>query len=180
MTKNYKLRLYPSYILRQKAALVDDVTGDVRRLIYGMEQIMRSYNGIGLAAPQVGVLQRVIIADIGEGLLAMANPEIIQQEGQDRLIEGCLSLPDIHVEIERNMSILVKGISAVGQEMRLELSGLMARVIQHEIDHLNGRLIIDYASPTEKVLHRKKLKNLKTKSKKELWKLLKNSPAKNC
>jgi peptide deformylase len=158
----HTLRLYPDYMLRAKAAHVDDVDSNVRALIYSMEEIMHSNDGIGLAAPQVGVLQRVIIADTGEGLLAIANPEIVQREGQHRLAEGCLSLPDIQVEIERNLLIAVDGINGVGQQMQLEFSGLMARVIQHEIDHLDGRLIIDYASPAQKILLRKKLKNLKT------------------
>ncbi|MCG3117996.1 MAG: Peptide deformylase [bacterium] len=107
------------------------------------------------------MLQRLIIADVGEGLITLANPEILQKAGEDWLEEGCLSLPDIQVNIARSPSLLVRGINPAGKEVQHELSGLMARVIQHEIDHLNGVLIIDYASATEKILWRKKLKALR-------------------
>jgi peptide deformylase len=160
---SYNLRLYPDSVLREKALPVDNVDGDISKLIDGMAEIMYSYQGIGLAAPQVGILKRVIIADIGDGLLSIANPnpEILQKEDEDKLEEGCLSLPDIQVEIERKKKISVKGISQEGKEITLELNGLMARVIQHEIDHLNGILIIDYVPLAEKFLLHKKLTKLK-------------------
>ena len=158
---NYKLKLYPDSVLREKALPGNDVDGDISELIDGMAEIMYSYQGIGLAAPQVGVLKRVIIADIGDGLLSMVNPEILEKEDEDKLEEGCLSLPDIQVEIERNKIISVSGISQEEREITLELNGLMARVIQHEIDHLNGILIIDYATLTEKFVLREKLTELK-------------------
>jgi len=158
---NYNLRLYPDSVLREKALPVNDVDGDISELIAGIAEIMYSYQGIGLAAPQVGVLKRVITADIGDGLLSMANPEILQKEDEDRLEEGCLSLPDIQVEIERKKMISVRGISQEGKEITYELTGLMARVIQHEIDHLNGILITDYAPLAEKFLFQKKLTELK-------------------
>lgn len=157
----YKLRLYPDLALRQKSLPINDVDGAVRDLMDGMAEIMYTYNGIGLAAPQVGMLQRVIIADIGEGLITLANPEILQKAGEDRLEEGCLSLPEIQVNIARSQSIFVRGINPEGKEVQHELSGLTARVIQHEIDHLNGVLIIDYASATEKIFLRRKLKELR-------------------
>lgn len=156
----YRLRLYPDAVLRKKSLPLDDVNGAVRDLMAGMAEIMYTYNGIGLAAPQVGMLQRIIIADVGEGLLTLANPEILQKEGEGRLEEGCLSLPDIQVDIARSQSIFVRGLNPEGKEVQHELSDLMARVIQHEIDHLNGVLIIDYASATEKILLRRQLKEL--------------------
>ncbi|MDZ7291351.1 MAG: peptide deformylase [candidate division KSB1 bacterium] len=160
MRSNYQLRLYPDSVLRRKSLPVNDVDGMVRELMDGMAEIMYTYNGIGLAAPQVGVLQRVIIADVGEGLITLANPEILQKEGEGRLEEGCLSLPEIQVNIARSQSIFVRGINPEGKEVQHELNGLIARVVQHEIDHLNGVLIIDYASATEKIMLRKKLKEL--------------------
>lgn len=156
----YRLKLYPDAVLRKKSLPLDDVNGAVRDLMAGMAEIMYTYNGIGLAAPQVGMLQRIIIADVGEGLLTLANPEILQKEGEGRLEEGCLSLPDIQVDIARSQSIFVRGLNPEGKEVQHELSDLMARVIQHEIDHLNGVLIIDYASATEKILLRRQLKEL--------------------
>ncbi|HEX9655136.1 MAG TPA: peptide deformylase [bacterium] len=160
-----QLRLYPDSVLRRKCLPVNDVDGAVRELINGMAEIMYTYNGIGLAAPQVGVLQRIIIGDIGEGLVALANPEIVEKNGDDRLLEGCLSLPDIHVNVARGQSIFVRGISPDGREVNQEFAGLMARIIQHEIDHLNGILIIDYASPTEKIVLNSKLKELRRRHK---------------
>lgn len=156
----YRLRLYPDAVLRKKSLPLDDVNGAVRDLMAGMAEIMYTYNGIGLAAPQVGMLQRIIIADVGEGLITLANPEILQKEGEGRLEEGCLSLPDIQVDIARSQSIFVRGLNPEGKEVQYELSDLLARVIQHEIDHLNGVLIIDYASATEKILLRRQLKEL--------------------
>jgi peptide deformylase len=160
MVKPYQLKLYPDSVLRKKSLPINDVDDAVRDLMDGMAEIMYTYNGVGLAAPQVGMLQRIIIADVGEGLITLANPDILQKEGEDRLEEGCLSLPEIQVNIARSQSIFVHGINPEGKEVRHELSGLMARVIQHEIDHLNGVLVIDYASPTEKILLRRQLKEL--------------------
>jgi len=114
--------------------------------------MMYGRKGIGLAAPQVGTLERVIIADIGEGLISMINPEILTGFGEDNMEEGCLSLPDTVVNIKRKQSILFRYIDKSENEKESELNGLTARVIQHEIDHLNGVLIIDYA-PLTKILN---------------------------
>lgn len=150
MEKPYSLRLYPDRILRKKADPVKAVDGTVRDLFKGMSEIMYSYQGIGLAAPQVGVLQRVIIADIGDGLISLANPIVVDQNGVDVLVEGCLSIPDTRVNIMRSQTIFVRGISSNGKAVERELSGLVARVVLHEIDHLNGVLIIDYDSDRTK------------------------------
>jgi peptide deformylase len=112
-----------------------------------MTALMKKCNGIGLAAPQVGMLQRIIIADVGEKPLCIVNPEIISRSGSDKMIEGCLSLPNIEVDITRNTTLEVKGKDVHGSYMDMEVSGLTARVIQHEIDHLNGILITDYDNP---------------------------------
>jgi peptide deformylase len=146
MKSYYKLKLYPDTILREKSLTVNDVNGLVHNLIKGMRDIMYLYKGIGLAAPQVGILQRVIIADLGEELISIVNPVIRQMTGNDFANEGCLSLPDIEVPIIRNHTIYVTGINFKGKELRREFSGLMARIIQHEIDHLDGVIILDYAS----------------------------------
>lgn len=106
---------------------------------------MYSHQGIGLAAPQVGILKKVVIVDIGEGLISMINPEILTGLGEDFMEEGCLSLPDTGINIKRKQSIFVRYIDRNEKEKECELNGLTARVIQHEIDHLNGVLIIDYA-----------------------------------
>lgn len=165
MEARYQLKLYPDVVLRRKCLPVNDVDGVICELMDSMAEVMYTYRGIGLAAPQVGMLWRVIIADVGEGLITLVNPEILQKDGNDRLQEGCLSLPDIEVDVERKHSIFVRGIDANGKEASLELAGLIARVIQHEIDHLNGVLITDYASAKENLLIKRKLKTLKTQFK---------------
>jgi peptide deformylase len=156
MLKKYQLKIYPDTVLREKALPVKNLDGDSLDLINSMIQLMYKNQGIGLAAPQVGVLKRIIIADIGEGLLTLINPEIIEKEGQDKLEEGCLSLPGIQIEITRNYTTTVRGVDSQGKEIERELNGLMSRVVQHEIDHLGGALIIDYVSVVEKFLLTKK------------------------
>ena len=138
------LRLYPDPVLRRKAAPVASIDGRIHALMETMTHIMYSCQGIGLAAPQLGVLQRVIAADVGEGLLTLANPEILSREGDEELFEGCLSLPGITVNVRRQSLVVVKGIDAKGKECERVITGLAARVVQHEIDHLNGVIILDH------------------------------------
>jgi peptide deformylase len=139
-----ELRLFPDSLLRATSLPVPDVDGAVRALIKAMADFMHMRGAIGLAAPQVGIARRVFVADIGDGLLALANPEICAPEGKDLLREGCLSLPNVQVNVPRAQSVLVRGLGANGRETELEIHGLLARVVQHEIDHLNGVLIIDH------------------------------------
>ncbi|MBA7581080.1 Peptide deformylase [subsurface metagenome] len=105
---------------------------------------MRKTKGVGLAAPQIGILRRLIVVDIGEGVLKLANPEIVESTGRDLMEEGCLSVPGESIEIARATKIVVKGLNAKGEAVIFNAEGLLARVIQHEIDHLNGKLIIDH------------------------------------
>ncbi|MFO7445576.1 MAG: peptide deformylase [Ignavibacteriaceae bacterium] len=149
--KKYTLKIYPDSVLRETSRPVTEINGNTWRLLKGMCGIMYTHKGIGLAAPQVGVLQRVIIADIGNGLISMINPEILTGFGEDFLEEGCLSLPEIFVSIKRNQSILVRYTDIHEKEKEQELTGLTARVIQHEVDHLNGILITDYQSLAERL-----------------------------
>ncbi len=149
--KSIKLVLYPDAVLRKKAKAISRIDGKVQQLIKAMTEIMYTHNGIGLAAPQVGYLQRIILLDVGDGLLTLINPEIVKQEGTAQQEEGCLSLPGISVEVERKTDIWVKALTPDEEFIQLKVSGLKARVIQHEIDHLNGRLIIDYATTQERL-----------------------------
>ena len=142
--KKYELKIYPDPVLRKLAQPVTEIDNIINRLIKGMSKIMYSYQGIGLAAPQVGKLLRVVTADIGEGLISMINPEILMDLGEDYLEEGCLSVPDTRVNIKRRQSIFVRYINLNEIEMESEFTGLTARVIQHEVDHLNGILITDH------------------------------------
>ena len=143
--KKYELKFYPAPVLRKISSPVSRVDNTILHLIKKMSEIMYCLKGIGLAAPQVGTLDRVIIADIGEGLISMVNPEILTGFGEDYLEEGCLSLPETTVNVKRQQSVFVRYLDKNENEKESEIDGLTARVIQHEIDHLNGVLIIDYA-----------------------------------
>jgi len=150
MSEKYPLVLYPDTVLRGKALPIAEMDGELQKLISAMAEIMYHNGGIGLSAPQVGRLKRLIVADIGKGLLVLANPEIVQSQGSAHQEEGCLSLPEIRIGVTRREHILVRGINAQGREEEKVLHGMLARVVQHEIDHLNGKLIIDYAGLIDK------------------------------
>lgn len=108
-----------------------------------MKDTMYEANGIGLAAPQVGVLKRAVVIDIGEGAIELVNPEIEQVEGNAVDVEGCLSVPNVWGEVERPQKVIVKAQDRFGNEFRLEAEGLLARAVCHEIDHLDGILFVD-------------------------------------
>ncbi len=161
LKRRLKLRIYPDSVLLDSARPVKDINGDIHNIIEDMAELMYSYEGIGLAAPQVGLLQRIIIADNDGKLISLVNPKIIEEKGADFLEEGCLSLPGVSVNIERSKSIVVHYINPEGKEIHNRYSGLIARIIEHEIDHLNGILILDYASTVERCLIKENLKNKK-------------------
>lgn len=133
-------------ILRKGSRPVGEITQDVIENLSLMARLMYKYDGIGLAAPQVGIGQRLIIVDIGKGLLKMINPEVVKVEGDpEPFEEGCLSVPEETVQVFRPVKkVYVKALNSDGKEKIWECSGLLARAVQHEIDHLNGKLIIDY------------------------------------
>ena len=141
-----RLRLYPDTVLRQIAQPIRNVDANVADLARDMLDLMRRHNGIGLAAPQVGLLSRLILVDVGQQPLAIINPQFTPMaDTTGRMSEGCLSLPDVEVEVDRKHSIEVRGLDPTGAALHFEASGLLARVIQHEVDHLQGVLICDYA-----------------------------------
>jgi peptide deformylase len=105
---------------------------------------MEYFKGIGLAAPQVGINKMLIVVDIGNGPIELANPEVIESTGYDIKEEGCLSVPETIVNVKRSYKVIVKGMNDKGKIVEIKTEGLLARVLQHEIDHLNGKLIIDY------------------------------------
>jgi len=153
-----QLRIYPDSVLRNRAVPVDEIGDFEFRLVSAMADLMYRHQGIGLAAPQVGVLQRIVVMDVGEGLQSLINPKIIRYDGEETLAEGCLSLPEIQVEVTRAVWITVSGVLPDDREVRWDLEGVEARVMLHEIDHLDGRLILDYASPVRRVLLKKQLR----------------------
>lgn len=138
-----EIKLVDSPVLRQVAEPVAKVTKRTVKLLRDMEETMYAAKGIGLAAPQIGVSQRLIVIDIGEGPLHLVNPEIIGREGSQIDTEGCLSVPDVWGYVDRSERIVVSALDLHGKPTRLEADGLLARALQHEIDHLDGILFID-------------------------------------
>jgi peptide deformylase len=154
---------YPSAILRQRAALVPAVNDEVRAVVTRMIDLMKDEKGVGLAAPQVGLAWRLFVTDIAEegGVRVYVNPTVRLLPGErDRREEGCLSIPNIHVEIERPTHAALTAIDLEGQPIDRVATGFIARVWQHEFDHLNGVLIIDKMSPVDRLANRKALKEL--------------------
>ena len=159
---------YGTAVLRKKAQPITGVNDEVLKLIMEMFETMRDANGIGLAANQVGILQRVIVVDIS-GVeetkdvkpVSLINPEVIAQEGARVMEEGCLSIPDVRDDVERAEKIKVRYKDTNFRDVQIEADGLLARVILHEIDHLNGILFIDHLSSSRRKLHREQLKGIK-------------------
>lgn len=141
---------YPDKRLRKVARPVEKVDADIKKLVADMLETMYAAPGIGLAATQVDVHQQVIVIDITEQKnqpLCLINPEIIAEQGTERCDEGCLSVPDIYETVERAEKVTVKAMDQNGDEYTLEADGLLAVCIQHEMDHLKGKLFVDYLSP---------------------------------
>lgn len=130
-------------ILREKARPVEKITPRIHRLLDNMAETMYAAPGVGLAAPQIGVSKRIIVVDVGEGLIELINPEILVAEGEEIGVEGCLSIPGVQGEVPRAAVVVVKGQDRYGQTKELKAQGLLARALQHEIDHLDGVLFID-------------------------------------
>jgi peptide deformylase len=123
----------------------------MEKLIDNMRDTMYANKGVGLAAPQIGVSKRVIVVDVGEGLVELINPVIVNAEGRQIDSEGCLSIPDMAGEVARAERVKVKGLDRAGNETEVEARGFFARALQHEIDHLDGILFIDKAINLKKI-----------------------------
>ncbi len=155
------IKLYGDPVLKRKCKEVEELNGDIQKFINIMSRIMYQYKGIGLAAPQLGILKRIIIADIGEGLLTFINPKIIWCQGKEVMEEGCLSIPGINLEIKRSQEVIVEGMDKKGEQVQYGARGLLGRVLQHEIDHLDGILIIDRVPKKRLKPIRKELEKIK-------------------
>ena len=160
MNSILKIRLYGDPCLRKKSVPVKEAGSVERILIQAMIETMLKNKGVGLAAPQVGINQRIFVADIGEGPIAVINPKIVKKTGAMTMQEGCLSIPGVTVAVKRAKSIVVKYIDENNREIERRFDDLLARVILHETDHLDGKLIVDYASLSEKRKLKEKLKDL--------------------
>lgn len=160
-----KIRIYGDPCLRKKSLTVKEVGPAERMLIAAMVETMHESKGVGLAAPQVGINQQIFVFDVGDGPEAVINPRILKKWGSAVMEEGCLSIPGVLVNVKRPEEILVKYTDENNKTVQRECTELLARVFLHETDHLNGKLIVDYAGLGQKVQLREKLKELTEKSK---------------
>ena len=163
---------FGSGVLRQKAARVDQVDDVVRQLIEDLFDSMKVVDGVGLAAPQIGVLRRVVVVDVsaqeaGHLPLALVNPQIAASSGEVVGEEGCLSLPELYGDVQRSAQIEVEAVDINNEPFTLAVDGFFARALQHEIDHLDGILFIDHISSLKRQLMRGALKRLKKEG--ERW-----------
>ncbi len=155
------IRKYPDEVLKKKAAPVADINGSLQRVIRDMVETMYAAPGIGLAAPQVGESRRLIVLDLStkeekQPLIVLINPEIIDTDGMIESDEGCLSVPGYSSVIKRAAAVLVRGLDKEGKPVEIEGTGLLARALQHEIDHLDGILYIDRMSAIKREFFKKR------------------------
>ncbi|MBU3160539.1 peptide deformylase [Clostridium frigoris] len=143
------IRIYGDELLRKKSRVVDEINQRILLLIKDMKETMYISKGIGLAAPQVGILKRIVVIDIGDGLIALINPEIVKMEGSQIAGEGCLSIPGTQKDVDRPEKVSVSALNEMGEKIVIEGEGLLARAFCHEIDHLDGVLFIDKAIESE-------------------------------
>ena len=143
------LRIYPDEVLRKRADPVTVFDSRLSDLIQEMVLLMRDNNGIGLAATQVGLLERFFIFESPADFHCLVNPEIRRFDGHGELVEGCLSLPSVQVRVSRPQWVEVVAYDPRGRRIRYAMEGLLAHVVQHEIDHLNGVLILDHGEPLQ-------------------------------
>ncbi len=151
---------YPDTALRKVASPVDNVDGDVDALVNDMFTTMYEAPGIGLAATQVNVHSRIVVMDVSEENdqpLTLINPQIMVAEGEVEMQEGCLSIPGIYENIKRKADIRINAVDRQGNPFEMDADGLLAVCIQHEIDHLDGKLFVDYLSPLKRDRIRKKM-----------------------
>lgn len=134
-------------ILRKKAGTVEKIDNRIPTLLEDMAETMYNANGAGLAAPQVGILRRLVVIDDGTGLIKLINPTIVETDGEQQEIEGCLSIPGIYGRVKRPEKVIVKALDENGQIFDLVGTGLLARALCHEIDHLDGVLFVDKVIP---------------------------------
>lgn len=137
-------------VLKKQCQAVEKVTGKIKKLLDDMAETMNAADGVGLAAPQVGVELRIVVIDVGEGLIELINPMLLEKEGCQKGLEGCLSVPGVFGQVERYEKVVVEGLNRSGRKIRVTGSGLLARALQHEMDHLDGVLFVEKADSLQK------------------------------
>ncbi len=159
----YKIYTYPEKILRRKAKEIKNIDGELQAFIDNMYETMHFASGVGLAATQVGKENALFVADVPaeddkRQILAVINPVIVESEGESAIEEGCLSVPNFRINVNRAARIVIKGYDRNGKDLLLEATGLLATVIQHEMDHLKGITLLDHASLLKRGAYIKSLK----------------------
>jgi peptide deformylase len=160
-----RIRKFPDDVLKRPARPVENINGDLNSLVDSMAQTMYAAPGVGLAAPQVGESKRIIVLDTdheepGKHLLKLINPRVVESEGKIIWEEGCLSVIDYSAEVERAAKVLVRAWTPEQKEIEIEAEELLAVALQHEIDHLDGKLFIDRISRIKRELYRRRLKKM--------------------
>ena len=158
---------YPDPRLREKALPVENVDGEIKQLVSDMFETMYDAPGIGLAATQANVQKRIIVIDVSEDKsqpLCFINPEIMESDGEEVMEEGCLSVPGIYEKVKRADKIKVRALDREGKQFEMEAEGILSTCIQHEMDHLEGKLFVDYLSELKRQRIRKKLEKLRLKT----------------
>jgi peptide deformylase len=143
----YTIRTFGDPVLKQRARAVTDIDGELARIVHTMVDTMYEANGVGLAAPQVGIQRRFFTYDVGDGPAVLINPEVVEQHGEWTYDEGCLSVPGLHFELVRPKVVTVQGLDLDGEEVVVEGDELMGRMLLHEIDHLDGVLLLERLEP---------------------------------
>ena len=163
---------YPAKVLKKVAKPIDEVTPEIKKLLDDMVETMYTENGVGLAAPQVAQSIRCIVVDVGieqpdgsreSNLYQLINPEIVQAEGEQEYEEGCLSVPNFTITMQRAAKVTLKALDRDGKEITIEAEGLLAVALQHEIDHLDGKVLIDNVSRIKRELYVKEQKRREEK-----------------
>lgn len=162
-----RLRIYPDTVLRKETKPVTVFNDGLKDLVADMARVMHTYDGVGLAAPQIGISLKIAVVFHGGILYVLANPRVVHQEGEQVGEEGCLSFPGIYGPVRRPMKITVEHDDVNGKRHRLDAEGLLARAILHEMDHMEGRLLIDSFPPLKRSMVRKQLMRGGTSPEKE-------------
>lgn len=162
-----EIKTFPDTVLRKKAEPVKEINGEIRQLVVDMVETMYAAPGVGLAAPQVGISLQILVADTSvgedpEAVIVIFNPEIVSRSGAIVSEEGCLSVPGLKSEVPRYENVVVRGINLQGNQVEIKAEGLLARVFQHEIDHLNGSLYWDKLGKITRELLKKEYKKSKS------------------
>ena len=165
---------YGSQVLRQPCAPITQIDPSVKSLVRDLFDSMKAAEGVGLAAPQLGVLRRVVVVDVSRQHpdllpISLINPRILSAEGRETGEEGCLSFPDLYGPVPRHAQVRVEALDINGKQFTIDAEGFSARALQHAVDHLDGKLFIDYLSPLKRQLMRGRLKALKKEG--EAWDL---------